>query len=146
MNFISSRMKGGNLDQITVFNPLSWNRSEWISVKVALPANINNFTIQQGEKQVPFEILSSYKQADSKKTNIWLSVKVDIPALTFQSFSIVAAKTIHNPAKTIDLLQRSFLCQFSNIFCLQHLLFVAECCAINHRKPNITQCTKVLLK
>jgi hypothetical protein len=102
MNFISSRMNGGNLAQIIVFNPVSWERKEWINVKVSLPAGVHNFTVQQGEKQVPFEILSSVKQTDKKKTNFLLAVKAEIPALAFQSFSVVPAKAFRNSAKTIE--------------------------------------------
>jgi alpha-mannosidase len=107
MNFISSRMNGGNLAQVSVFNPLSWSRSEWISVKFALPANIHNFAIKKGEKQVPYEILSFDKKTDNKTNNIWLSIKVVIPPLTFQSYSVVASKIIQNPAKTIEFDQDS---------------------------------------
>jgi len=102
MNFMSSRINGGNLAQITVFNPSSWNRSEWISVKVTLAANIHNFSVKKGEKQVPYEILSTDKQPGNKTNYIRLSFKVDIPPLTFQSFSVVSSNVIQSPPKTIE--------------------------------------------
>jgi hypothetical protein len=102
MNYISSRMNGGSLNQITVFNPSSWSRSEWVGVILTLPASISNFTIQKEEKQVPFEIISTLKQDDNKTNNIWLFIKVGIPPLTFQSYSVVASKVIQNPPRTIE--------------------------------------------
>jgi hypothetical protein len=52
MDFVSSRMSGGNLGQITVFNPLSWTRKDWINVTISLPLNIKYFDIENGEESV----------------------------------------------------------------------------------------------
>jgi hypothetical protein len=101
MSYISAQMEGGKLGQITVFNPLSWERKEWINVRLTLPVSIHNFIIQNGEKQVPFEILSSERQTGNKTANILLSILVDIPGLTVQSFNVAGAKTIRVPAETI---------------------------------------------
>lgn len=109
MNYISSQMQGGNLAQITIFNPLSWSRKEWINVTVLLPDNVKNIAVQKGEEPVPFEILDSYKILISeglkkqKRILINLMVRVDIPALTFQSLAVVNAKQSRQPAKSVEI-------------------------------------------
>jgi alpha-mannosidase len=89
MNFISSQMQGGNLGQITIFNPLSWTRKELLEVSVSLPERVKNFEVRNGDKPVPFEILSSIRVPDKNLAQINILIPVEVPALTFQSLSIV---------------------------------------------------------
>jgi hypothetical protein len=107
MNFISSQMAGSNLGQITVFNPLSWTRNEWINVAVALPLNVKFFEIRIGEESVPYEIISSTPSKDKKSTLLKLLVKVEIPPLTFQSMAIVKSKEQQKRQGNIDLDRQS---------------------------------------
>jgi alpha-mannosidase len=103
MNFIASKMQGGNLAQITVFNPLSWQRKEWIGVTFSLPENIKEITLLKGDKEVPFEILSSEHLKLQKRILMNLMVYVDIPALTFQSFSVIKANKSEPIPKGIEV-------------------------------------------
>jgi hypothetical protein len=102
MSYISSKMQGGKLAQITVFNPLSWTRKEWTTVEIMIPSGIKSITVQTDNKQIPFEILSSAKQSDNKTIRIQMALKVEIPALTFQSFSVTQSKPFTQNTKTIE--------------------------------------------
>ena len=101
MKHVSSQMQGGKLAQITVFNPLSWTRKEWINVTVLLPQAVKNISVHMGDNPVPFEILSSTGVADQGINKVKLALQIAIPALTFQSYSITSAKSAEESGKTI---------------------------------------------
>jgi len=109
MNYISSQMQGGNLSQITVFNPLSWTRYEWIETTVSLPGDVKNISIKKGETPVPFEILRSDYNPAGKTTQMLLQIQVNIPALTFQSLSINKTKQLEQMAKTLEFDKQKLL-------------------------------------
>jgi hypothetical protein len=102
MDFISPRMQGGDLAQITLFNPLSWMRKEWINVEVSLPGNVKYFEIKAGDKKVPFEITSSVYNTDRKMNQMNLLIQVEIPALSFQSLSLIKSKQVQKTQQTIN--------------------------------------------
>lgn len=107
MNYASSQMAGGNLGQITVFNPLSWTRKDWINVTISLPLNIKYFDIRNGEHPVPYEIISSATADDKKSNQVKLLVKVEIPPLTFQSLAIIKSKELQKTKGAIDFNRQS---------------------------------------
>lgn len=88
MKYVSSKMEGGDLAQITVFNPLSWTRKEYVETTINVPNNVR-FEIKKGNQLIPYEILSSVNNAGKDSTKTKLLIPVEIPALTFYSFSIV---------------------------------------------------------
>ncbi len=102
MDFFASRMKGGNLGQITVFNPLSWSRNEWINAVVILPDDIRNFEIRNGDEKVPYEIVTYTHIAGKNRSLMNLLIHTEVPALTFQSLEIVKTAKPQKTAKTID--------------------------------------------
>jgi alpha-mannosidase len=102
MSFVSLKMRGGGLAQITVFNPNSWTRNEWITIDVALKGDIKSISVTKEDRIIPFEIISSEFKPDLKKTKLKLIMRTEIPGLTFQSFSIVKSKGKEPVAKTIE--------------------------------------------
>ncbi|MCJ7446070.1 MAG: hypothetical protein MUO72_00065 [Bacteroidales bacterium] len=102
MDFISTRMQGGDLAQVTIFNPLYWTRKEWINVEVKLPENVKYFDIKTGDKTVPFEIISSFHTPGSKMIQMNLLIDVEVPALSFQSLSLVKSRRLQKTQQTID--------------------------------------------
>ena len=108
MDFVSSRMQGGDLAQITLFNPLSWMRREWINVEVSLPENAKYFEIKTGDENVPYEIISSVHKADRKMNQMNLLIQAEIPALSFQSLSLVKSKEPQKTQQTIDFDKQNF--------------------------------------
>jgi hypothetical protein len=104
LTFVSSKMEGGTLGQITVFNPLSWKRKECIALWVKIPvAGVKNINILQGSKQVPFEILNVEHKSDQTISREQVLIPIEIPALAFQSFSIVPSKQIQKATGAIDV-------------------------------------------
>jgi hypothetical protein len=55
-----------------------------------------------GSNQIPFEIFSSTPIIGTGKNMVQLLLQVQIPELTFQSFSIVQAKSIPQAVKVIN--------------------------------------------
>jgi alpha-mannosidase len=102
MNFMASRMSGGKIAQITVFNPMSWNRREWVKVEVIIPSGTPSFNILQNNVPVPFNVISFHKTAGSRSANAEVSFLADIPALSFRSFSVVASGKTEGSLKTIS--------------------------------------------
>ena len=108
MNYLSSQMKGSSLAQITVFNPLSWSRKEWINVTLVLPDNAKNIAIQKGDKSVPFEIIKTEHLIKQKTIRMELMLQVDIPALALQSFKVVKAKQQEQPEMIVGIDKDNF--------------------------------------
>jgi alpha-mannosidase len=104
LTFVSSKMEGGILGQITVFNPLSWKRKECIALWVKIQgAGVKNISILQGSKQVPFEILNVEHNSDQTISRAQVLIPVEIPALAFQSFSIVPSKQLQKASGSIEV-------------------------------------------
>lgn len=101
MNYVASQMQGGDLAQVTVFNPLSWTRKEWIDVIVTLPAGNRNIVVQKGDIPVPYEMLSTGHQTGPDKNKVHLMIQTEIPALAFQSFSVFQARQPRETIKNI---------------------------------------------
>jgi len=108
LNYAALQMEGGNLGQVTVFNPLSWTRKEWIDVTVPLPGGVENFIVQKGEMPAPFELLHLEHQSGTDKNLAHLRIYTEIPALAFQSFSIVSARQSRQTSKTIEFDNQNF--------------------------------------
>ncbi|MGC1392433.1 MAG: hypothetical protein WA816_15465 [Bacteroidales bacterium] len=104
LSFVSSKMEGGTLGQITVFNPLSWKRKECIAVWVKiLVAGVKNFSLLQGSQQIPFEIMKVERNNDQTISRAQVLIPVEIPALAFQSFSILPSKQIQKATGSIEV-------------------------------------------
>jgi alpha-mannosidase len=98
MHFFASRMKGGSLSQITIFNPLSVVRKEWLTVPLTLPGEIRSIELKIGEKNVPFETIRSEYDRNSKLTHFELIILVEIPPLGIQSISVNKGRQKPEPA------------------------------------------------
>ncbi len=102
---VASRMKGGNIAQVTVFNPHSWRRREWIEVGVSLPrAAAKNIRVLHGTKDVPSALLSAECYSDGSIRECRMAVAADLPPLGLVSYSIAPAKeTPSKPAGGIEI-------------------------------------------
>ena len=104
LSFVSSQMEGGTLGQITVFNPLSWKRKECIAVWVKiLVGGVKNFSVLQGSQQIPFTIMKVEHNSDQTISRAQVLIPVEIPALAFQSFSILPSKQMQKAPKSIEV-------------------------------------------
>lgn len=109
MNYFSSRLNGSGLSHITVFNPLSWDRNELIEVSVIIPGNVNNITVQKGNKPIPFEVTARECLDKNRSTRLSLLIKVEIPALSIQSLTVSAVKQKTEPEGTINIDRKNML-------------------------------------
>lgn len=102
LSFVASHMQGGALGQVTVFNPLSWERKEWATVWVKMSdKGIKDFTVSRGSQQVPFEVLEIEKNTDLSIDRAKIAFLIEIPAFSFQSFSVSNSKKKQNTSVLI---------------------------------------------
>lgn len=93
LQFVARKMKGEGFAQVTVFNPLSWPRRQWIETTVALRRGdkVNGLLVQHEGKPVPFALLSTHRFSSGDILEARLAFEAEIPALGFSAYSIVAA-------------------------------------------------------
>ncbi len=82
LQFIAARMQGGKLGQITVFNPSSWPRREWVEVDVEIPAGTPDVAARQGGRPAPSVTL------ERNAGKVRMAVLAELPALGFASFAL----------------------------------------------------------
>jgi alpha-mannosidase len=92
LNVISCRQHVDGTVQITVFNPSSWARREWIEVAVDLPNHYASaLAIRHEGKAVPFEIMSAFRGSNGNLEQATLAIRVDVPPLAAKAYSLEAA-------------------------------------------------------
>ncbi|UCC97768.1 MAG: hypothetical protein JSW66_18230 [Phycisphaerales bacterium] len=90
LRYAASCMEGGKMAQVTVFNPHSWSRRDWVDVTVSLPKGAATMLgVQRGKEAVPTALLSADRYSDGSIQQARLSVLVDVPALGFVSYALV---------------------------------------------------------
>jgi alpha-mannosidase len=93
LRFLASRMKGEGLMQVTVFNPVSWRRRQWIEVDLSSgKRDAKSFVVRCGEKVVPSALLSAHRFSDGAILEARLAFETDLPGLSFGAYSISTAK------------------------------------------------------
>ena len=104
LRFVASQMSSNGLAQVTVFNPVSWQRREWIEADVTLPrSGAGRFAVQHAGQAVPSVVLSSERSTEGLQVRVGFAA--DLPPLTVESYGIVAAKeppTPSPPPVTVD--------------------------------------------
>jgi hypothetical protein len=92
LQFFASRMKGEGFAQVTVFNPLSWQRSTWVEANVSLPrATAKALSVRQGGRELPSALLSAQRYSSGYIMEAKLAFKADLAPLGLASYSIAAA-------------------------------------------------------
>lgn len=92
MRYFSENMKGEGLKQVTVFNPLSWEQTVWISAYVALQkGNVKSFIVKSGEKILPVRIIGSNRYSDGSFLDAHIAFKALLPPLSLTSYSVLPA-------------------------------------------------------
>jgi alpha-mannosidase len=104
---VAHRMEGGKVAQITVFNPSSWTRTEWIEVTVDLPSHFaNRLNVRYRGDIVPSEIVSALRGSSGNLQQAGIALRVEVSPLAFQSYSVEAAPGAEPDAEsTPDALQ-----------------------------------------
>jgi hypothetical protein len=90
LRYIASRMAGGQVAQVTVFNPLSWPRRGWVTVGLSLPRGAaGSLEVRQADKVIPSAILAPDLHSDGSLRDICLTLYADLPALSVASYALV---------------------------------------------------------
>ena len=90
MRFFSDNMKGEGLKQITVFNPLSWKRSEWMVAYVSFyKGTAKNLFIKCEDTVLPAYIINSNTYSDGSILDAYIAFKAPLEPVSLTTFSIV---------------------------------------------------------
>jgi len=95
LRYVASRMEGGNIAQVTIFNPHSWPRKEWVEVAISLPPKAaKEVGVVHGRQLVPAALLSADRYSDGSIRQARLAISSDLPALGFVSYALAASKEV----------------------------------------------------
>ena len=91
MKFFSNRMKGEGIKQITVFNPLSWKRSEWITSYISFNVGeAKNIAVKYGDTVLPVHYIFSNTYSSGSIMDATIAFNAPLDPLSLTTFSIVA--------------------------------------------------------
>ena len=107
MQFFANRMSGEGFKQITVFNPLSWKRSKWISAYVSFynKGEAKNIAVKCGDAVFPAHIIFSNNYSDGSIMDATIAFNASLDPLSLTTFSIVSSDeplTSDNTVFTVD--------------------------------------------
>ena len=92
LQFVASKMSGGDNSQITIFNPNSWTREEWIETEIALPKDHGKIAVMLGDKVIPSILMGLEKNSVDGNRKVQLAMQANVPGLGFASYSIITQK------------------------------------------------------
>ena len=97
MLFFAGRMTGEGVKQITVFNPLSWKRTAWITAYVSFrAAEAKNIAVKCGNTVIPAQILYSNTYSSGYILDATIAFNAPLDPLSLTTFSII---TLDEPIK-----------------------------------------------
>ncbi|MFC2089543.1 hypothetical protein ACFLT1_02110 [Bacteroidota bacterium] len=86
----AGHMSSEGIQQVTVFNPLSWERSEWIETKVSFEkGQAREVIVTQGEEKIPVSYLNAYHFSDGSIYEATIAFNAKLPPLSLCSFSVL---------------------------------------------------------
>ena len=93
LRFAASQMKTNGITQVTVFNPLSWTRRQWIEVDLSSPVKgaAKSYRVSQGGRAVPSTLLRAHKFSDGSILEGRLAFAAEVTPLTIAAYSIAPA-------------------------------------------------------
>ena len=93
MQFFAENMTGEGIKQITLFNPLSWKQSRWITTTLNISGNrAKNYVARSGETEVPVYIISPNSSTDGNNIEVEAVFRAEIDPLEIMAFSLVPAE------------------------------------------------------
>jgi len=91
LRYVAAQMAGGKNAQVTVFNPHSWHREEWLEVDVPLPTSAGgSLTVQQNGHPVPCYLVAAQSGTNGLPQSSRLAIWADLPGLACASYAITA--------------------------------------------------------
>lgn len=93
LKWIAAGMRGGGAGQVTVFNPHSWARKEWVEAEVRLPAGFaGTLAASHGGKRVPCVVISSEKRPDGSIDKARVAIQAEVAGLGLASYALEPAR------------------------------------------------------
>lgn len=90
LSYLASKLNPEGIAQITLFNPVSWSRSEWIESEIQLEeGQADHIELHFKAKTIPFEIVSLEKYRDGSISNIKVRFKATLPAMSVCAISVM---------------------------------------------------------
>jgi alpha-mannosidase len=91
MGYFAKNMQGGGAGQITVFNPLSWKQSCWITADIDISRGMaKRYIARCGETEMSVKIISPEAMAAGSNIMVKGVFKADLDPLSLNSYSIIA--------------------------------------------------------
>jgi len=91
---LAARMKGEGFSQVTVFNPVSWRRQEWVETRVSLSrAQAKALVVKNGGQTVPSVLLHADRFSSGHILDARLAFLADVPGLGLKAYSILPAES-----------------------------------------------------
>ncbi len=95
LRFIASKLKSEGLTQVTVFNPLSWKRREWIQVDVIFGrGQTTNVVVMHEGTTVPSTLLHAQRSSSRHLLEGRLAFLADLPPLAVAAYSVVSTNAL----------------------------------------------------
>jgi hypothetical protein len=86
-------MKGAGLLQVTVFNPLSWTRCEWVEVDVVPKrGEARSLRVEHEGRAVPSVLVSAHRNSDGSILEGRLAILTEVPGLAVAAYSVLPVK------------------------------------------------------
>lgn len=101
MGYFAENMMSKGISQITVFNPLSWERSCWITTDIDISRGMaKSYVAKCGENEIPVKIISP--EAFTANSNILVKgvFKAELDPLSINAYSIIAKDQPSTDEKT----------------------------------------------
>ena len=93
MQFFAENMSGGGIKQITVFNPLSWKKSLWITTTIDISGSkAKNYIAKGNGIELPVHIISPNITTDGTNIEVKAVFKAEIDPLSINSYSIIGVE------------------------------------------------------
>lgn len=102
LDSLAAHMTGGPGGQITVFNPSSWRRKEWVEATIKMPARFANAVeVRLGNDVVPSVLISALRGSSGSLQEARLALLADLPPLGLVSYSVFPATEASAPPAPI---------------------------------------------
>jgi hypothetical protein len=91
LRYVAAQMAGGKTAQVTVFNPHSWHRKEWVEVDLPSPTSTGGFlAAQQNGRPVACYLIAAQSGIDGRPQSSRVVIRADLPGLACASYAITA--------------------------------------------------------
>jgi alpha-mannosidase len=95
MQFFAEKMGESGVKQVTVFNPLSWKQTKWISTTLDISGSKpKNYVARCGDKEVPVYLISPNMKTDGNNIEVTGIFRAEMDPLTISSFSITGTDNV----------------------------------------------------